>query len=200
MELPWVMRKALRLVSELQARACGARCAAQRRAASWRAQASTVALSAAAGAQIRHDDAEFATCLRAGIINVAETYSLKGALRRGLFLGRAAGGQQAATLSRRMLLACSRLWTGNYAAQMRETCALTDAPARARSPSHSGELRSHPRRDLRAGQSRGLAAALMLSGAAHAAGDAPAAVVRVTTEWDEPYGGARAAAAASHRR
>lgn len=34
--------------------------------------------------QIRHDEAEFATCLRAGIINVAETYSLKGTRPRGL--------------------------------------------------------------------------------------------------------------------
>ena len=108
MELPWVMRKALRLVSELQARVRRA-LAAPQRATSLHVEASTGALSAASGAQIRHDEAEFATCLRAGIINVAETYSLKGALRRGPFLGRVAGGRQAAALPRRMLVACSAL-------------------------------------------------------------------------------------------
>ena len=94
-----------------------------------------------------------------------------------------------------MLDARSKLYYGRCAAQLRETPAPADASARARSHPRAGELRSHPRRDLRAGQSRGLAAALMLGGPAHSAGEAPAAVVRVTTEWDEPYGGACAAAA-----
>ena len=68
----------------------------------------------------------------------------------------------------------------------------------------AGELRQHPRRDLRAGNSRGSAAVVPLhvsaapperTGAhgaafAAAAAGAPTSVVRVTTEWDEPYGGA----------
>ena len=77
MELPWVMRKALRLVSELQAR--WRRALRRTNAESQAPEASSGGLTTPPRAQIRHDEAEFATCLRAGIINVAETYSFKGA-------------------------------------------------------------------------------------------------------------------------
>jgi hypothetical protein len=83
MELPWVMRKALRLVSELQARQAQ-RCARDAvTLISARPRFQPARSRRRRAAQIRHNEAEFATCLRAGIINVAETYSLKGTRPRG---------------------------------------------------------------------------------------------------------------------
>ncbi len=86
----------------------------------------------------------------------------------------------------------------------RRLCLTQSARACAAHTPRAGDLRAHPRRDLRAGTSRGSAALLLLppppadaSSHAHAhphasapASALPAAVVRVTTEWDEPFGGA----------
>ena len=87
MQLPWVMRKALRLVSELQARA---RVRFALRVCPSVAVVTRPACTRRLRPQIRHDDAEFATCMSAGIINIAENYAFTGAQRRSR--GRTHGG------------------------------------------------------------------------------------------------------------